>query len=176
MFAITHFPLFPRAWGFFHEVQACAIRVVATCHKIGVVLLGDDTYYYSKSGIGHRCDTNHIVIVHESGALPFVFMICYGCCWIAMHCLWVLGSWVGVHIWDYIKMWTGDHECCNWRKPRKCLRLLQLELDVFDCKHLFLWKIDAYFHWLCVGYYRSVQHTLLLLITYTTFDVIKAKP
>ena len=64
--------------GHFREVQACAMRDVANCNKIGVVLLEDDIHYHSKSRIWHRCDTNHIVIVHESDALPFVFMICHG--------------------------------------------------------------------------------------------------
>lgn len=53
---------------------------------------------------------------------------------------------------------------------------MQLEPNVFDRKHLLLREIDAYLHWLCVGYYRLVQHICLLLVNYTMLDVIKAKP
>lgn len=75
---LTFYTLSQSMRGHFREVQACAMRDVAKCDQVGVVLLGNDTYYQSKSGIWHHCETDHIIIVHESGALPLVFRICHG--------------------------------------------------------------------------------------------------
>lgn len=89
---------------YFCKVWACGVRDVANCDMVGCVLLRDDVNYHSKVRIWNDKDPNHIVIVHDSGDVPFVLVICCRCCMIATHCLQKHGSWVGVWIWGHIEM------------------------------------------------------------------------
>lgn len=58
----------------------------------------------------------------------------------------------------------------------KCLLLLQLEHNALNRQHLLLPEIGTYSHQPRVGYYRLVQYILLLVATYTIFDVVSKKP
>ena len=60
---------------------------VANCDMVSDILLGDNVDYHSKTRIWNGSDLNYIVTFHESGALPFVFVICQRCSWITTHCL-----------------------------------------------------------------------------------------
>lgn len=51
------------------------------CHRfdmIGVILLGDNIDFHFESTIWNGNNSNHIVTLHESNALPFVFVIYCG--------------------------------------------------------------------------------------------------
>ena len=48
------------------------------------------------SGYGMAITPNNIIIVHKSDLLPFVFVIRYEYCWIAMHSFQEYSSWVDV--------------------------------------------------------------------------------
>src|SRR6202161_1764523 len=88
MFTIHPFSFLPQCMrGHFCEIRACAMRDVSNCDMVCDILLGDNGDYHSKGRIWNGSDPNHIVTVHESGALPFVFVICQWCCWITTHCL-----------------------------------------------------------------------------------------
>ena len=65
--------------GHFREIQACAIRDVANCDIICDILLGNNVDYHFKARTWNGSDPNYIVTFHESGALPFVFVIRQRC-------------------------------------------------------------------------------------------------
>ena len=105
MFAIHPFSLLPQCMrGHFHEIRTCAMQDVANCDIACDILFGNNVDYPSKARIWNGSDSNHIVTVHESGALPFVFVIRHWCCWIARHCLPQLECRVGVRVWWHTKM------------------------------------------------------------------------
>ena len=76
MFAIHPFPFLSQCLrGHFREVWTRAMGDVANCDMVCDILLGDNVDYHSKARIWNGSDPNHIVTFHESGALPFVFVI-----------------------------------------------------------------------------------------------------
>ena len=81
MFAIHPFSFISQCLrGHFCEVWTRAMRDVANCDAVCDILFGDNVDYHSIAWIWNGSDTNHIVTVHESNALPFVFVICHRCC------------------------------------------------------------------------------------------------
>src|ERR1700737_3792701 len=99
--------------GHFCKIWACAMRDVANCDMVGDILLGDYVDYHPKARIWNGSDPNHIVTFHESGALPFVFVIRQRCCWITTHYLPKSECRVGVRVWWYRKMRARDGESCD---------------------------------------------------------------
>ena len=105
MFAIHPFPFFSQCLrGHFREVWTRAIRDVADCDAVCDILFGGNVDYHSIAWIWNGSDTNHIVTVHESNALPFVFVICHSYYWITAHCLSKLECRVGIQVQWHTKM------------------------------------------------------------------------
>src|ERR1700738_132312 len=76
MFTIHPFSFLSQCMrGHFCEIRACAMRDVANCDMICDIMLGDNVDYHSKARIWNGSDPNHIVTLHKSGDLPFVFVI-----------------------------------------------------------------------------------------------------
>ena len=134
MFAIHPFPFLSQCMrGHFCEIWAYAMRDVVNCDMIYDIFLGDklNVDYHSKAWIWNGSDPNHIVTVHESRALTFVFVIRRWCCWFATHYLPKPECRMGVWFWWHIKMRAKDGEglwllkaydegtmlrslCCSW--------------------------------------------------------------
>ena len=55
------------------------MRDVINCDMVGAIILGDNVHYYSKPKTCNGNDSNHIVLVHKTIGLSFVFVICRGC-------------------------------------------------------------------------------------------------
>lgn len=92
--------IFRSMKGHFCEVMACAMRNVANCDMIGVVVvLRDNVDNHLKSGIWNDIDFNHsnCLLVQCS---PIYFVFYHGCYWIATHCLQEPRSWVGIRLID----------------------------------------------------------------------------
>ena len=51
------------------------MRDVVNCDMVCDIMPGDNVDYHSRAQIWNGSDPNHIVTVHESDALPFVFVI-----------------------------------------------------------------------------------------------------
>lgn len=49
---------------------------VTNYDMVGAILLENHVDYHSESRVWNGNDSNHIVIVHESYVVPFVFVIC----------------------------------------------------------------------------------------------------
>jgi hypothetical protein len=88
MFAIHPFPFLSQCMReYFCEIRACAMRDVTNRATVCDILFGDNVDYHSKARIWNGSDPNLIVTIHESSALPLVFVIRHQCCWIVTHCL-----------------------------------------------------------------------------------------
>ena len=128
MFAIRSFPFLSQCLrGHFREVWTHAIRDVANCDAVCDILFGDNVDYHSIAWIWNGSNTNHIVIVHESSALPFVFVTCRWCCWITTHYLSKIECRVGIQVQWHTKMRARDRKGWYCRKPMtrgQCLPLL----------------------------------------------------
>ena len=115
MFAINAFPFLSQCMrGYFCEIWACAMWDIAKCDKVCDILLENNIHYHSKVWIWNGSDPNHIVTIHESNALLFVFVICHRCCWIAMHCLRKPECRMGIWVRWHTKMRAKDGESCDW--------------------------------------------------------------
>jgi hypothetical protein len=76
MFTIHSFSFLSQCMrGHFHEIRTCAIRDVVNCDMVCDIMVGNNVDYHSKARIWNGSDPNHIVTLHESSALPFVFVI-----------------------------------------------------------------------------------------------------
>ena len=105
MFVVHSFPyIFQCMKRHSREVQARAMWYVSNCDTVCDVLLQDDANWNSKSMVWNSNDSNHIVTVHESNALPFSFMICCWCWWVATHCLHEPESW-------WVSRFGDKHKC-----------------------------------------------------------------
>ena len=130
MFAVHPFRFLSQSMrGHFCDVPACAMWDIVNCDRVGVVFLGDNVDYHSEYGIWNGNASNHVVILHESNALSFAFVIQWGCSWIAMHYPWEPWSWVGTIVqgkekWDRRigsvvivenpRCGARASLCCNW--------------------------------------------------------------
>jgi hypothetical protein len=149
MFAIHQFPFISQCLrGHFHEVWTRAMRVVANCDAVCDIHFGDNVDYHSIVWIWNGNDTNHIMTVHESNAISFVFMICSRCCWIMTHCLSKLECRVDIQVQWHTKMRANDRKGWYCWKPStrgQCLPLLWLKFGVLQCQHLLSWKLTHIF-------------------------------
>lgn len=66
--------------------------------------------------------------------------------------------------------WRMGNVKKNWKPtPQKeGLSLMQLEHDMCERQHFFLWEIGPYLSWPCVRYYKLVHSILLLLALHNT--------
>ena len=118
MFTIHPFSFLSQCMrGHFREVRACAMRDVTNCNTVCNILFGDNVDYHSKTWIWNGSHPNYKVTIHESGALPFVFVIRCRCGRIATNCLSKPECRVGVRVGWHTKMRARDGKGCNCRKP-----------------------------------------------------------
>ena len=118
MLALHPFPFLSQSLrGHFCEDWTRRMRDVANCNVVCGVLFGDNVDYHSIAWIWNGNDPKHIVTFHESGALPFVFVIRQRCCWITTLCLPKPKCRVGVQVWWHTKMQARDGESCDRWKP-----------------------------------------------------------
>ena len=122
---------------------------VANCYTVCDDLLGKNVDYRFKARIWNGSDPDHIVGVHVSDVLPLVFVICYRCCWIVMHCLPKPKCRVGIRVWWHTKIQAKD----GWRR----LRLLKaydegsmLPFDVVE-----IWHPEVPKPYLLINWYLS---------------------
>ena len=126
---------------------------VSNCDTIFDVIFGDDVEQDSKSWIRNGNYSNHIVTVHESNALPFVFVICHRCFQIAAHSLSKPESWMNTWFQWYTKFVQGKRSvaiveslrrgertslCCNWNPTSSSANTSCLEIlvPIFTCNVL----------------------------------------